>query len=105
MEAVWIALGQIGGLIFYPDLYVRWDARHEAEASASWVFKFIMNAASNGLRIGLALVFLGSFVFRPLVQSPVSRVWAGLIESKKPFFTMLLGGVGCVVVFVRALSR
>src|SRR5262249_49616297 len=36
-----------------------------------------MAFVANGLRILFALLFLSSFVFRPLIQEPVSRLWYG----------------------------
>jgi len=66
------------------------------------MFSFLMNVAANGLRILLALAFLSSFVFRPLVQTPVSRLWAGVIESGKPIFAILFGAAGALITFFQA---
>jgi hypothetical protein len=67
-------------------------------AEVSWYsFKVAMDIIANGLRIVFALVFLSSFVFRPLIQEPVSRLWYGAINSDKPTFTMLFGAVGTFI--------
>jgi hypothetical protein len=43
-------------------------------------------------RIFLSIVFVGSFLLRPFVMRPVSLIWARIIESEKPVFTLTLGG-------------
>jgi hypothetical protein len=68
-------------------------------------FKFATDLASNGLRIGFALLFLSSFVFGSVLKPLVSRLWAGIIESKKPLFTMLFGGVATVYEGLSALLK
>lgn len=62
-----------------------------------FAFKVAMDLVANGLRILLALVFLSSFVFRPLIQAPISRLWYGVMASDRPVFTVLFGAVGAVV--------
>lgn len=63
----------------------------------------VFDVAAYGLRIGFALVFLSSYLFRPLVQAPITRLWAGIIDSRRPIFAMMFGGVGALIVFVQAL--
>jgi hypothetical protein len=67
--------------------------------------KVLMDFVANGLRILFALVFLSSFVFRPLIQEPVSRLWYGAMNSGKPFFTMLFGAIGTVVGLAQLVFR
>jgi hypothetical protein len=62
-----------------------------------------LELASNGIRIVFALVFLSSFIFRPLVQEPISRLFYGIIDSDKPFFTMLFAGLGVLVAVEKVL--
>lgn len=64
-------------------------------------FQAIMNLVANGIRLVFALLFLSSFVFRPLVQKPISRLWLAILESGKPFFTTLFGILGAVFVLLR----
>ena len=40
----------------------------------------------------VTIIFVGSFLLRPLVMRPVSLVWARIIESEKPVFTVMFGG-------------
>jgi hypothetical protein len=67
--------------------------------------KILMDIMANGLRIAFALVFLSSFVFRPLIQEPVSRLWYGAMNSGKPFFTMLFGTIGTAVGLAQLLFK
>ncbi|MDP2376424.1 hypothetical protein [Reyranella sp.] len=62
-----------------------------------WSFKSFLDFFVNGLRVLFALLFLGSFVFRPIIQAPISRLWAGIIESGKPLFALLFGTIGALV--------
>ena len=65
----------------------------------------LLDIIANGLRIAFALVFLSSFVFRPLIQEPVSRLWYGAMDSGKPIFTTRFGLLGAFVVVGRILAR
>lgn len=66
-------------------------------------FQAIMNLLANGVRLAFAVLFLSSFVFRPLVQKPISRLWLAILESGKPFFTTLFGIIGAIFVLLREL--
>jgi hypothetical protein len=72
---------------------------------ATYSFKMAMDIVANGLRILLALAFLSSFVFRPLIQVPVTRLWYGAIDSEKPTFTMLFGAVGAIIAAGQVLAK
>jgi hypothetical protein len=54
------------------------------------------------LRFVLTLVFLSSFLSRPLVMRPISLVWARIVESDKPVFTVIFGGA---TAFASAISE
>jgi hypothetical protein len=69
-----------------------------------YTFKVAMDIVANGVRIFLAFVFLSSFVFRPLVQEPLSRLWYGAINSSKPTFTILFGALGAIIAAGKALA-
>jgi hypothetical protein len=69
-----------------------------------YAFKAAMDIVANGLRILLALVFLSSFLFRPLIQAPISRLWYGAMASDRPVFTLLFGTVGAIIGAVQVLA-
>ena len=68
-----------------------------ARAVTESTFERILGFLAYGMRIAFTLVFLSSYVFRPLIQEPVSRLWAGMIDADKPVFTTLLTIVGVVL--------
>jgi hypothetical protein len=45
---------------------------------------------------------VGSFLLKPLLMRPVSFVWARVIESEKPVFTVIFGGAAA---FASAISE
>ena len=69
-----------------------------------YAFKVAMDIVANGLRILLALVFLSSFLFRPLIQAPISRLWYGAMASDRPVFTLLFGTAGAIIGAVQVLA-
>ena len=44
-------------------------------------------------RVVLSVIFVGSCLLKPLLMRPVSLVWARIVESEKPVFTLIFGGV------------
>ena len=42
----------------------------------------------------LSVVFVGSFLLKPLVMRPVSFVWTRIVESDKSVFTLIFGFTG-----------
>ena len=69
-----------------------------------YAFKVAMDIVANGLRILLALVFLSSFLFRPLIQAPISRLWYGAMASDRPVFTLLFGTTGAIIGAIQVLA-
>jgi hypothetical protein len=53
-------------------------------------------------RFVLSIIFVGSFLLRPLVMRPISLVWARIVESDKPIFTVIFGGAAA---FASAISE
>jgi hypothetical protein len=50
------------------------------------------------LRLSASLIFVGSFLLRPLIMKPLLLIWARIVESDKPVFTLLGGGVSSLAV-------
>ena len=63
---------------------------------------YLLPLLAGLFRIIIAIVFVGSFLLRPLIMRPVSLVWARIIESDKPVFTLTFGGVAA---FASAISE
>jgi hypothetical protein len=54
------------------------------------------------VRLVLSIVFVGSFLLKPLLMRPVSLLWARILESEKPVFTLTFGGAAA---FATAISE
>lgn len=57
----------------------------------------------NGIRIVFGLVLLVGYIGREWIGRLFSLVWARLVESEKPVFTLLLGGIGGIASLLSAL--
>jgi hypothetical protein len=57
---------------------------------------------SNILRIVISIIFVGSFLVKPLVMRPVNLIWRRIVESDKPVFTLTFGGAAA---FASAISE
>jgi hypothetical protein len=64
-------------------------------------FQGFVNLVANGLRIVFALVFLASYLFQPLIQPLILRLWHAALGSRVPLFTLLFTGLGVIVGLVR----
>jgi len=53
-------------------------------------------------RFLLAILFVGSFILRPIVVRPVNLIWRRIVESEKPVFTLTFGGAAA---FASAISE
>jgi hypothetical protein len=47
-------------------------------------------------RLVLSMIFVGSFLLRPLLMRPINLVWRRIVESDKPVFTPTFGGVAAL---------
>jgi len=54
------------------------------------------------LRLLLSLIFVLSFVIKPVVLRPMSVLWARILESEKPVFTVIFGGAAA---FAKAIGE
>jgi hypothetical protein len=60
---------------------------------------------ANVLRLLLAVVFLGSFIVRPFLMNPLSLLWRRVVESDKPIFTLVFGGIGGFATAINELMK
>jgi hypothetical protein len=63
-----------------------------------------LGVVPNFGRLILTLVFVGSFLLRPL-WSIISTLWLRVIDSGKPIFTLLFSGVGVIVSIIKAILK
>ncbi len=66
-----------------------------------WHLSALTNLLPNFTRFSIMAIFIGSFFLRPL-QRPIMTLWARIIESEKPIFTLLFGGAAA---FATAISE
>jgi hypothetical protein len=65
--------------------------------STIYSFSFYTSSTAPSIfGLVLSIIFVGSFLAKPLVLRPVSRVWARIVESDKPVFTLIFGGVAAL---------
>jgi hypothetical protein len=57
------------------------------------------------LRLAISIVFVGSFLLRPLVMHPISLVWARIVESDKPVFTVMFGGAAAFATAITEAAK
>jgi hypothetical protein len=57
---------------------------------------FIVNSIGSGLRVIFTVGFLLSILLSLLMRGPILLIWARLVESEKPIFTMLFGGLAAL---------
>jgi len=72
-----------------------------SEDTDFFAFK-LLSVFLNIFRVVLSIFFIGSFLLRPLLMRPVSLIWARIVESDKPVFTLILGGAAA---FATAISE
>jgi hypothetical protein len=90
---------------FYPTPLVTLVYKLRQIEHASYVEEdasFIVALFPALFRFVLSIIFVGSFLLRPLIMRPVSLVWARIIESEKPVFTLIFGGAAA---FATAISE
>jgi hypothetical protein len=56
-------------------------------------------------RFLLSMVFVGSFVLKPLVMQPVNFVWRRIVESEKPVFTVIFGGAAAFATVISEAAK
>ena len=56
-------------------------------------------------RFVLSIIFVGSFLLRPLIMRPVSLVWVRIIESEKPVFTLMFGGAAAFATAINEAAK
>ncbi len=60
----------------------------------------------NYARIGIAIMFVVAVLVHPFVINPMSLLWRRIVESDKPVFTLVFGGIGGFTSLLReALQR
>jgi hypothetical protein len=64
----------------------------------------VLALASSAGRLALTVIFLGSYLLKPL-YGVISTLWLRVIESDKPIFTLLFGGAAAAAQGFEAIVR
>ena len=64
----------------------------------------LMNLIPNLVRFSITVIFIASF-FLPTIQRPIMTLWARVIESDKPVFTLLFGGTAAVAKAIQEIVK
>jgi hypothetical protein len=57
-----------------------------------WCFGILLIYLPNFIRVLMMVIFIVSYLLKPL-QSPIMQLWARIVESDTPIFTLLFGVV------------
>jgi hypothetical protein len=70
----------------------------------AWYWFSIFSAIPNFGRLALAAIFVSSYMLKPL-HKVISVLWARIVESDKPIFTILFGGGAAAAKAVEAVIQ
>jgi hypothetical protein len=89
-----------------PWLVTRWQINWEilSDADRNVAFRFL-SFALNGLRLCFSALFVVGFLVVPLLRDFVLRIWARIVESEKPVFTLVFGGLSSAIVLAHELIK
>jgi hypothetical protein len=65
----------------------------------------LLSVSPSLFRFLLSILFVSSFLLRPLVMRPVSLVWARIVESEKPVFTVMFGGAAAIATALSEVAK
>jgi hypothetical protein len=57
------------------------------------------------MRFAISIVFIGSFLLKPLVMRPVNLVWRRIVESDKQVFTLIFGGAAALATAISEAAK
>jgi hypothetical protein len=76
----------------------------DAAKTNGFVFELLMSVIVNVGRLIILCIFLFSYLLRP-VRVPVMTIWARIIESEKPTFTLVFGGAAALLKAVQEVLK
>jgi hypothetical protein len=88
--------------VMYPAEFWNWNTDY---GDVVLVTLINMSYFPSIIRFAISFVFVGSFVVRPLIMRPISLVWARIIESEKPVFTVIFGAVAAVASAINETAK
>jgi hypothetical protein len=78
------------------------------DAGAPHIFMLHLSAFTNALssfiRLSIMAIFILSFFLKPL-QNAIMTLWARVIESDKPVFTLVFGGAAALAKAIQEIVK
>ena len=69
----------------------------------TWDFR-LLGLVMPVFRLILSIIFVGSFLLRPLIMRPISLVWERIIDNEKPVFTLIFGFAGALAKMISEVA-
>jgi hypothetical protein len=69
-----------------------------------WHLSDLTALIPNFIRLLIAAIFLGSYLLQTL-QRPIMELWARIVESDTPVFTLLFGGLGGLAKAIQEIAK
>lgn len=87
----------------YDDNDIWFDFGYDGFSAAN-IYAGVLSALLNLGRLFVLILFLLSFLLKP-AQNAILTLWARIVESDKPIFTLVMSGVGAAIKIVQELSK
>jgi hypothetical protein len=79
---------------------------HGLEAGYTFfLLRFVAAYSMTVLIFLIAIIFVASFLLRPLIMKPLLLIWARIVESDKPVFTLTCAGISSLVVAANEMAK
>lgn len=88
--------------VMYPEELWNWDTDYGDVVLGTLIN---MSYFPSIIRFAISVVFVGSFLLRPLIMQPLSLIWARIVESEKPVFTLTFGAAGFLATAVTEVMK
>jgi hypothetical protein len=69
-----------------------------------WRYSNLVNLIPNLVRFSIMAIFILSYLLQPL-QRPIMILWARVIESDKPVFTLVFGGTAALAKAIQEIIK
>jgi hypothetical protein len=106
VSVVWLFSGIAAGAIEIRWFFPTTSAHLLQHNSVVYLMYFsaLLSFFAGIIRLAMIGVFITSFFLKPL-QNPIMTLFARIIESDKPVFTLLFGGTGAVVKAIQEVAN
>jgi hypothetical protein len=96
------------GSLYYPISFMKFIFHSGIHYNDSYVFELYLsifiNLIPNLIRFSIMAIFIFSFLLKP-VQQPIMTLWARVIESDRPVFTLLFGGAAALAKAIQEIVK